>query len=142
MLLLLAPVLLQAQLPDLIWLAGHWCTEPREGALTCETWSAMDGGVMHGAGTTRKAGQVRTNESMTILISESGMFFHAEPKNQAPADFRMAKFDPAARSVTFEERSHDYPQRVRYWREGEALLAEISMLDGSKAVRWTFHRVK
>jgi len=142
MLLLLAPVLLQAQLPDLNWLAGHWCTEPQGGAVTCETWSGMDKGVMRGAGTTRKAGQVTINESMKILVSESGMFFHAEPKNQKPTNFRMAQFDAKARSVSFEDRSHDYPQRVRYWREGEVLLAEISMLDGSKAVRWTFHRVK
>jgi hypothetical protein len=42
--------------------------------------------------------------------------------------------------VRFEDRSHDYPQRVRYWRDGEALLAEISMLDGTKAMRWRFRR--
>ncbi|MDV3459325.1 DUF6265 family protein [Sphingomonas sp. HF-S4] len=137
---MLFAALLLAQQPDLSWLAGHWCTEPRDGKVICETWTPMDKGRMHGTGTSRMGTSVRTNEAMMIMVSESGIFFHAEPANQKPTDFWMAKFDSAARSVTFEERSHDYPQRVRYWREGEALLTEISMLDGSRAVRWTFHR--
>lgn len=132
-------LMLTAEIPDLGWLAGTWCTEPKNGAVTCENWTRMDKGVMRGTGTTRKGGQTVTNETMTITANESGVIFHAEPANQPPGDFRAVKFDAAARSVTFEERSHDYPQRVRYWREGEALLAEISLLDGSKAVRWTFH---
>ncbi|AQR75263.1 DUF6265 family protein [Sphingomonas sp. LM7] len=140
MLLLLASLTLDARQPDLGWLAGHWCTEPKNGTVICDSWAPMDKGVMHGKNISRTGGTVRTNETMTITVDELGMVFHAEPANQAPGDFRMATFDPAARSVTFEERSHDYPQRVRYRREGEKLLAEISMLDGSKAVRWTFHR--
>lgn len=141
MLLFLAPMLLDAQAPDLSWMVGHWCTEPRNGATICETWTPVQGGAMRGKGTTQKAGKVTTNEAMTILIDESGMVFHAEPTNQSPADFRAARFDAKARSVTFEDATHDYPQRVRYWREGEALLAEISLIDGSKAMRWTFRRM-
>ena len=139
--MLLFASLLLAQQPDLSWLAGDWCTEPRNDKVTCETWAPMDKGMMHGKGTTRAGASVRTNETMMIMVKESGMFFHAEPVNQKPTDFRMAKFDAAMRSVTFEDRSHDYPQRVRYWREGETLLAETSLLDGSKAMRWTFHRM-
>ena len=135
MLLILAPLLLDAQTPDFGWLVGNWCTEPRNGATTCETWKPMDKGRMQGAGTTRAGTFVKTNEAMTIIVDESGTVFHAEPVGQKPADFPMRKFDPAARSVVFEDAAHDYPQRVRYWREGEALMAEISLLDGSKAMR-------
>jgi len=53
MLLILAPLLLDAQTPDLGWLVGNWCTEPKNGATTCETWKPMGKGRMHGAGTTR-----------------------------------------------------------------------------------------
>lgn len=140
MLLILAPLLLDAQAPDLGWLVGHWCTEPRNGAATCETWKPLDKGRMQGVGTTRAGTFVKTNEAMTIIVGDSGTVFHAEPAGQKPADFPMRKFDSAARSVVFEEPAHDYPQRVRYWREGENLLAEISLLDGSKAVRWRFRR--
>ena len=78
---------------------------------------------------------------MTITASDLGIFFHAEPANQKPADFRAVAFSTEGQTVTFEDRSHDYPQRVRYWRDGETLLAEISQSDGSKAVRWSFRRV-
>jgi len=42
----------------------------------------------------------------------------------------------------FENRDHDYPQRIRYWREGEVLMAEISLADGSKPMRWRYLPVK
>lgn len=140
MLLILTPLLLGAQAPDLGWLVGHWCTEPRNGTRTCETWKPIDKGVMRGLGTTRAGTFVKTNEAMTITVGESGTVFHAEPARQKPADFPMRKLDPAARSVVFGDAAHDFPQRVRYWREGETLMAEISLLDGSKAMRWAFRR--
>jgi len=139
MLLLFAPLLLDAQQPDLGWLAGHWCTEPKSGQVICEIWTPMDKGRMHGKGTSRRGESIKTNEIMMIVVGESGMVFHAEPAGQKPADFGLAKFDAAARSVTFEDATHDYPQRVRYWREGDRLMAETSLLDGSKAMRWRFH---
>jgi hypothetical protein len=126
--------------PDLNWLAGQWCTAPKDNIRTCESWTVMEKGVMHGKGITRAAEQVTTNETMMITVTDSGIFFHAEPANQKPADFRAVEFSTEGRSVTFEDRAHDYPQRVRYWREGEALRAEISQSDGSKAVRWLFRR--
>ncbi len=44
-------------------------------------------------------------------------------------------------SVTFVNPANDYPQRIRYWREGEKLKAEISLEDGSNAMDWTFTRM-
>jgi hypothetical protein len=126
--------------PDVSWLAGQWCTAQKDDIRTCESWTAMEKGVMHGKGITRSAESVTTNEMMTITVTDSGIFFHAEPANQKPADFRAVAFSTEGRSVTFEDRTHDYPQRVRYWREGETLRAEISQSDGSKAVRWVFRR--
>jgi hypothetical protein len=141
MLLILAPLLLDAQVPDLGWLAGHWCAEPKNGARVCETWTPMDKGVMRGTGTTRAGERVKVNEAMRITVDSSGAVFHAEPANQQPADFPAVKIDAKAQSVTFEDAAHDYPQRVRYWREGETLRAETSLIDGSKAMQWAFHRM-
>lgn len=122
------------------WLVGRWCTEPKGEAQSCESWTPMDAGVMRGEGTTRTARATR-REAMRITVDQSGAFFHAEPDGQAPTDFRAVMVDPAARAVTFENRAHDYPQRVRYWREGELLIAEISLADGTKPQRWTYRRV-
>ena len=40
--------------------------------------------------------------------------------------------------MTFVNETHDYPQRIRYWREGMALNAETSLMDGSSAERWSY----
>jgi Domain of unknown function (DUF6265) len=40
--------------------------------------------------------------------------------------------------VIFENSANDYPQRVRYWREGKELKAQISLLDGSKPMDFSW----
>ena len=42
--------------------------------------------------------------------------------------------------IVFANPQHDYPQRIRYWRDGMDLNAEISTMDGSQAVRWHYRR--
>jgi hypothetical protein len=45
-----------------------------------------------------------------------------------------------AKSVTFVNSAHDYPQRVRYVVTDSGLDAEISLADGSKPNRWSYRR--
>ena len=47
---------------------------------------------------------------------------------------------PRGPGIAFFNVANDYPQRIRYWREGRELLAEIALEDGSKARRWRFRR--
>lgn len=44
----------------------------------------------------------------------------------------------AAAMVEFANPAHDYPQRIRYWREGRLLKARISLMDGSKPMEWRY----
>ena len=125
---------------DLGWLVGTWCTErdsPRK-TRTCEKWEPMAGGGLRGRTTVWR--ERTTTEQMRIMIEPERLVFHAEPDKQAPADFYAA--DVEGLSVRFENRAHDYPQVVRYWREGELLMAEISLADGSKPQRWMYRREK
>ena len=141
--MLIALALMTSQPPaggPLDWLVGTWCTEPENGAYMCESWAPMDRGVMRGEATRVKDGRVSVGETMRIRVGESGVFFHAEPKGQAPTDFRAVRIDSKLPAVTFENPAHDYPQRIRYWREQGLLMAEISMADGSKPRRWAFRR--
>ena len=48
---------------------------------------------------------------------------------------------PVAEAVEFANPAHDYPQRIRYWRQGKLLMAEVSKMDGSKALRWNYRPV-
>jgi len=68
-----------------------------------------------------------------------GLTFSASPGGAAWTAFASTP-DPAD-GVTFINAANDYPQRVRYWREGELLRAEISLADGGEPVRWTFRRM-
>ncbi|MES2989093.1 MAG: DUF6265 family protein [Pseudomonadota bacterium] len=128
-----------AQEADLSWLAGNWCTErhPVKSTMTCEEWEPMAGGVMRGR-TVVWHERFFTAEPMRITVEPTRLVFHAEPAKQAPADFYATGVE--GQTVRFENRAHDYPQVVRYWREGDVLNAEISLADGSKPNRWVYRR--
>jgi hypothetical protein len=134
--------LLLTQESDLNWLIGEWCTEKSEIAKTrtCETWMPMANGLQ-GLGQTWHERFTTIDERMEIRRDGEGLVFHAEPHRQEPADFRATGGQPAM-SLRFENRAHDYPQVVRYWREGDTLTAEISLADGSKPMRWVYRREK
>ncbi len=123
------------------WMLGKWCTGGGlldEGRV-CEAWEALPDGSMRGTSKTWHERFTTLDERMTIRRDGDALVFHAEPHGQPPADFRATPGE--GMSASFENRAHDYPQRIRYWREGEDLLAEISMADGSKPMRWVYHRM-
>lgn len=144
--MLLPIVLLAMAAPEdapFAWMVGSWCTRPGPSArTTCETWQPMADGVMRGVSKTRHERMTTLDEAMEIRRDGSFWVFHAEPRGQAPADFRAGAGDVAAQAVSFRNAAHDYPQRVRYWRDGETLMAEIAMADGSKPVVWEYFREK
>lgn len=132
----------QQQDPLFGWLVGKWCTEarPPSDRTTCEEWRPMVDGVIRGTTQTRRGGKVVSNETMEVRRDGTGWVFHAEPSGQPPADFRAGPDDVAELAVSFENAGHDYPQRIRYWRDGDKLMAEIAMADGSRPVLWEYRR--
>jgi hypothetical protein len=44
--------------------------------------------------------------------------------------------------VTFDNVANDYPQLIRYWRDGDVLNAEIALAGGSRKRRWRYRRVR
>ena len=67
------------------------------------------------------------------------MAFVAAPNGMGWTTFAWSPSD--ASGVTFFNAANDYPQRVRYWREGDELKAEISLLDGSNPTQFAFRRM-
>jgi hypothetical protein len=100
---------------------------------------------MLGSGRSGAGERLLSWEAMQIVLDQSAgdgpvvrMAFWAAPGG---AHRTMFAWSPeGGEGVTFTNAAHDYPQRVRYWREGEVLHAETSMLDGSRAQRWTYRR--
>jgi hypothetical protein len=87
-----------------------------------------------------KAGRVAWTEKAVIRMDGGKAVYDASPGGAPPVPF--TEYARAARSISFENRAHDYPQRIRYWREGAVLVAEISQADGSKTMRWRHRRAR
>lgn len=116
------------------WMAGCW--EMHEGERWAEEcWTAPRDGQMLGSGRTGGPDGIRSFEFMRIEREGESLAFRAAPGGSGWTSFTAAA-DGAG--VTFVNAENDYPNRVRYWREGGELRAEISQLDGSDAVRFTF----
>ncbi|MCR5869745.1 MULTISPECIES: DUF6265 family protein [unclassified Sphingomonas] len=137
MLMLVTPV--ADSPPDLAWLEGEWCTVAVNGRQTCELWGPARGGMMLGTSQTVRDGKTRDFEYMRIELSAEAVVFYGSPRGSPAVAFRESKRE--AQGITFGNPGHDYPQRIRYWREGEMLNAEIALADGSRPMRWAYTRV-
>lgn len=128
-----------ARVDDLAWMAGRWEMAGEGGRWTEEMWSAPRGGLMLGASRSGRSDSVREFEFLRLQAGEDGVpVYLAQPGGRPPVPFRLVAQDGT--SATFENPGHDYPQRIRYVRSGEAMTATISRLDGSNAMSWTFQR--
>jgi hypothetical protein len=80
---------------------------------------------------------LRTWESIRIMRTPDGSLAYVPmPNGGPPVEFAMS--GQTAQSIEFSNPAHDYPQRIRYWREGTTLNAEIALIDGSRAVQWSY----
>lgn len=126
-----------AALPE--WMAGTWMME--DGAnWSDEVWMDPRGGIMLGVARSGFGPQLQFWETSQIRIKPDGsLSLFAQPNGKAPSEFPMVLHSEDA--IEFANPAHDYPQRIRYWRQGQLLMAEISKIDGSDAVRWNFRPV-
>lgn len=121
------------------WLSGCWAEEKGPN-WTEECWSGPRAGIMLGGGRSGRGEQLQSWEIMEIERTPDGtVTLYAQPKGAARVAFPMTA--AGERDITFLNPGHDYPQRVRYWRVGMDLNAEISLADGSKAIRWHYKRL-
>ncbi|KTE05646.1 DUF6265 family protein [Sphingopyxis sp. H115] len=127
---------------DLGWLTGDWVSEA-DGRWTEESWTAPRGGVMLGHSRSGRGEELREYEFIRIVAGEDGTISYiAMPQGGAPVAFRLVRQANAqgGTRATFENPTHDYPQRIAYVRDGDTLTATISAIDGSKPRRWTYLR--
>jgi hypothetical protein len=79
------------------------------------------GGSLLGVGRTVGGGKTLEFEFLQIREEDHGLFYVAKPSNQPEASFKLTAH--SADSVTFENPTHDFPQRIIYRRSGDALFA-------------------
>ena len=123
---LCAPALAQTADPlaPVAWISGCWIAEGKEHG-SGEMWLAPAGGTMLGVGRTVRDGKTVDYEFMQIRVNAEGkLVFVALPSNQHETIFVATTL--AKGEVTFENASHDFPQRITYRSTGmETLVARI-----------------
>lgn len=123
---------------DLAWLSGRW-EAASEGRWTEESWSAPRGGMLLGYSRSGRDEAVREFEHLRIQPSQDGVpVYWASPGGRPAVPFRLVSV--TGTEAVFENPQHDFPQRIRYRRDGEVLVATISAIDGSNATSWTYRR--
>lgn len=122
------------------WMTGGWQHEDG-GDWADEFWTPLRGDMMLGSARSGTGDKLNFWEQMRIEKEDDGdVVFWAMSGDQESVRFEAIV--AAENSIVFENAEHDYPQRIHYWREGSELKAEISLLDGSKAVRFSFQLMR
>jgi Domain of unknown function (DUF6265) len=122
------------ELPE--WMTGTWGSADGE-SWADEYWTPARAGIMIGASRSGEGEKLQFWEHMRIVREADGkLAFWAIASDQKPVRFIATR--KTAGEIVFENAAHDYPQRIRYWREGKELKAQISLIDGSKPVEFSF----
>lgn len=135
-----APVSSQ-ELSSLAWMAGSW-VERKDGVETEEHWLAPKGGMMVAMNRTVRANGRTSFELLRIEMREGKPVYLAQPGGRPVTEFRTAEH--AAQKIVFENPEKEFPRRISYWRDGEALIARTEgRIRGEPfAEQWRFERLK
>jgi hypothetical protein len=144
---LLAALPLEAQTPAggveaLAWMEGAWGGE-KDGVAMEELWTGPRGGAMLGLHRDVKGGGMVSWEFLRIQTTEAGTFYYASPRSAPPTAFKLVEI--GAKRAVFENKEHDFPQRILYWVDAKgALHARIEGPQGGKtlAEEWVWIRTK
>lgn len=117
------PVTANAPDEPLAWLAGQWCGGNDAERLE-EHWLAPVAGSMLGVARTMKNGRVSSFEFLRIGQVQGVSTYLAQPGGRPATAF--ARTAGGAGWIRFENPSHDFPTRIEYRRQGDALHASVS----------------
>lgn len=121
-LLSLLPHAARASEPWPDWMAGSWCGSLGKARVE-EIWLRPAGGLM--LGMSRTVGMRGAQfELMRVQLQEGKPVLWAQPQGGTAVVFAMR--EQGAQHLEFHNPTHDFPQSIRYQREGERLLAEIA----------------
>ena len=123
-------------LVGLAWLTGAWVGVDDEGVTIEEHWTHAHGGSLLGAGRSSKDGRLLFYEFLRIEKRAGDTVFVAMPRGGKATEFVRVSSEPNSLVVVNEK--HDFPKRISYRKNGEAIVVRISA--GAKARGWTLRR--
>ena len=107
---------------DVAWIAGCW-DSTRNGRHVAEHWMPPEGGTMMGVSRTTAGEKTTEWEFLIIRQGAKGLDYVAKPSRQPEATFTATR--ATANEVVFENPARDFPKRIIYKRDGDALTASI-----------------
>ena len=130
------------EISALSWLAGSW-GGTADGVASEEHWTSAAGDGLVGMHKDVKAGRMTGFEFLRIEVdSQSRVCYISMPGGAPPTSF--CAIEITDRRVVFENRSHDFPQRILYWLDAAGRLhARIEgPLEGKEAAMdWVWSRL-
>jgi catechol 2,3-dioxygenase-like lactoylglutathione lyase family enzyme len=126
-------------LSALSWLSGSWRSrDPKEGME--EHWSTAAGGTM--LGMNRQVRGPRTSyEFLRLVTRDAKVVYVASPSGQATTEFELVESAPGI--AVFENKEHDFPQKIAYRLQGSGeLQVRISATEGETERGMTFTLVR
>jgi uncharacterized protein DUF6265 len=132
------PANLPDKVADLSWLSGAWEGDDG-GTFNEEVWAAPRGGLMIAFHRDTRQGRAVGFEFLRIEETPAGLVYRPMPDGRAGTDFKLVEAGPGR--AVFES-SLEFPRRVLYFREGEALHARIEGTRAGKpaAKEWIWRR--
>jgi len=115
-----------ATISDVAFMSGCWAVVGGEKGSD-EVWLRPAGGTMMGIGRTVRKGRTVTHEFMQIRENGGTLTFFASPAGQESAEFPLLSITKT--KVVFENKAHDFPNRVIYELRGRDEL--VGSIEGS-----------
>lgn len=128
-------------LADISWMAGDWQTAAGGKRQVEEHWTQVAGASMMGMSRTVAGDKTVEFEYLRIEQRADGIYYVAHPKARCPGtDFKLTR--ASATEAVFENPQHDFPKRIIYRRSEDSLTATVDGGEGSKAMTFSFRRMK
>lgn len=108
-----------ATVASLSWLAGNWI-ETGKTRVVREHWAGPYGQLLLGVGVTTMGDTAKSFEFFRIAQTTSGVSYFASPNAKPAIEFKAIEL--CADKVVFENKTHDFPQRVIYRRDANGSL--------------------
>lgn len=131
----------EESLQRLTWLTGKW-TGTETSSRFEESWTDAAGGIMVGMGKEIEKDIEKDKlsffEYLRIESRKEGVFYVAQPFGKEPVSFKLLRMNESV--AVFENKEHDFPQRITYFKKADGVL-EIELLgvgDGAKEKRVSY----
>jgi hypothetical protein len=123
------------------FMAGSWSLSS-DGVTVEEHWTDARGNLMVGVNRTAKPGGKASFEFLRVEKREGRIAYVAMPGGKNETVFPLKTLTDSR--VVFENLSHDFPQRIIYWRDKDRLCARVEGDMGGKAggEEWCWTRAK